>query len=80
MNITKIFLIVDNETNEVLDWHDELKVAKQAIKERYPDDRIVRAVCEEYDNGDCSPWSCGKTFAEAERNLKKGIFDNQEDY
>lgn len=87
MDYQKAYLIIDNETNEILYQHyfygdarSEIAIAKTLIKERYPDDRIVRAVCHFVIGGRISNWSCGKTFAEAEKNLKKGIFDNWADF
>lgn len=87
MNYQKVYLIVDNETDEVLAHHyvygdarSEISVAKTLIKERYPTDRIVRAVCEFMIGGRISEFACGKTFAEAESNLKKGIVGNWADF
>ena len=86
MELIKTYLIVDNHTNEVLDFYDvendarvTLSLAKQCIKERYPEDRIVRAVCIR-SGGWQSSWSCGKTFRDAESNYKKGITHNWEDF
>lgn len=82
MELIKTYLIVDNQTNEVLDFYDvendarvALSLAKQCIKECYPEDRIVRAVCIQ-SGGWQSSWSCGKTFRDAESNYKKGITHN----
>ena len=80
MGFVKNYLIVDNETNDLLGWYDSLKVAKQAIKERYPNDRIVRAVYYEYENGDASRWACGADFEQAKRNFNKHIFDNWSEF
>lgn len=80
IEIVRNYLIIDNMTNEILDWFDNLVVAKQAVKERYPEDRIVRGVCYVYENGEATPWSCGKTFYDAERNLKRGVYDNWKEY
>lgn len=44
------------------------------------DARVVRAVCEEYNDDDCSPWSCGHTWTEAVKNCKNGIYDNFSDF
>lgn len=86
MELIKTYLIVDNRTNEVLDFYDvendarmTLSLAKQCIKEHYPEDRIVRAVCIQ-SGGWQSSWSCGKTFRDAESNYKKGITHNWKDF
>ena len=84
MELIKTYLIVDNRTNEVLDFYDvendarmTWSLAKQCIKERYPDGRIVRAVFNPWlFGGWWSSWSCGKTFRDAESNYKKGITHN----
>lgn len=85
MELIKTYLIVDNCTNEVLDFYDvdgdarlTLSLAKQCIKD-YPEDRIVRAVCIQ-SGGWQSSWSCGKTFKDAEANFKRGISDNWADF
>ena len=82
----KTYLIVDNRTNEVLDFYDvkndarmTLGLVKRCIKEDYPEDRIVRAVCIQ-SGGWQSSWSCGKTFRDAESNYKKGITHNWADF
>ena len=86
MELIKTYLIVDNCTNEVLDFYDvdgdarlTLSLAKQCIKERYPEDRIVRGVYL-HSGGWKSSWACGRTFKGAERNYKVGNFDNWADF
>jgi len=89
----RTYLIVGNETNEIHDTFGAgygsttkekafLNLAKQAVKdnEQYYEEpcRIVRAVCDPV--SDDAPWCCGKTFAQAEANYKKGICDNWADF
>lgn len=79
MEIQNWYLIVDNEHQEVLDWKEKKADANYLLRHRYYDCRIVCACCAE-DDDYSSPWACGKTFAEARKNLKAGIFDNWMDY
>ena len=86
MAYQRAYLIIDNETNELLDFYYDygnpsytLRVAKAAIKERYPNDRIVRGVCIHTPDY-ISRWACGKTFAEAEKNFRNGAKDNWRDF
>lgn len=77
----RTYLIVGNTTNEIYDAISAdytLAYVNREVKrnEEYHEEpcRIVRAVCDPVSD-DC-PWSCGKTFAQAEANFKKGVFDN----
>ena len=78
---TRTYLIVGNVTNEIYDTIDadySQASVRLALKENasYYDEpcRIVKAVCDPVSD-DC-PWCCGKTFAQAEANYKKGIANN----
>ena len=77
----RTYLIVGNETNEINDTVDATvsldfakREARQAAEYYGEPCRIVRAVCNP--EGNDSPWCCGKTFAQAEANYRKGICDN----
>lgn len=81
----RTYLIVGNETNEIYDTISaefSLAYVNREVKrniEYYEEQcRIVRAVCDPV--SDDSPWCCGKTFAHAEANYRKGICDNWSDF
>lgn len=89
----RTYLIVGKETNEIYETIEAgygnttrekafLHLAKMHLKdnvEYYEEPcRIVRAVCDPV--SDDAPWCCGKTFAQAESNYKKGICDNWNEF
>lgn len=81
----RTYLIVGNVTNEI---YDEIgadfilayanREAKRCAEYYEEPCRVVRAVCDPESND--SPWSCGKTFAQAEANYRKGICDNWNEF
>lgn len=78
---TRTYLIVGNVTNaihEAIPADYSLAYINRDVKrnEEYHEEkcRIVRAVCDPISD-DC-PWCCGRTFAQAEANYRKGISDN----
>lgn len=78
-NLENCYLVVD-EYNEVLCWYESRALANYSLKYRYQGCRVVPAVCETFENGECSPWSCGRTITEAKKNYSLGIFDNWANY
>ena len=81
----RTYLIVGNETNVIFDTLSaefSLAYVNREVKrseEYYCEPcRIVRAVCDP-EKGE-EPWYCGKTFAQAEANYKKGYFNNWSEF
>ena len=76
------WLVLCCNMDEPFRWYEDYHLAKAAIKFFHlgDDARVVRAVCEEYNDDDCSHWSCGHTWAEAVKNCKNGIYDNYNEF
>lgn len=80
--LIKAYLVVDNITDEIQEeGNSTLAEARAWIKRNCEpgEARVVRAVAEQYGEN-LQPWSCGATFAEAERNNRNGIYDNWNEF